>query len=254
MSDRFKDKTVLITGASGGIGQALADRFASEGARLVLVDHPRSPLRDFARRFGDRVLALDADVTNEADADAAMAKAMAWAPRIDVAVLNAGVEGKIAYMEDQNASDFDHVMAVNVRGVFLWMARLLKIMKAQGGGAITATSSIAGLRGAQRLSPYVASKHAVIGLVKCAALEGASAGVRVNAVSPGPIETRMIAAINEGIGDAAAVRARTIANIPLQRYGEPSEVAALVAFLSSAEAGFISGVCYSIDGGTSASN
>lgn len=252
MQHRFDSKTVLITGAAGGIGQALAERFASEGARLVLVDRSESDVRNLARRFNSVALALEADVTSEADADAALDRARSWTARIDVAVLNAGVEGRIALIEDQDSRDFDHVMAVNVRGVFIWLARLLRIMKTQGGGVVTAMSSIGGLGGAARVSPYVASKHAVNGLVKCAALECEDSGVRVNAVNPGPIDTRMMASINEAAGDAETARARSIARIPLNRYGQPSEVAALVSFLSSPDASYITGACYSLDGGRSA--
>ncbi|MGB3071655.1 MAG: SDR family oxidoreductase [Ottowia sp.] len=248
--NRFEGKTVLITGSTGGIGQSLARHFAAEGARLVLVDLDGSQLRQQVESLGaDRALAVAADVSNEEQTQAALDQALQRWTRIDVAALNAGIEGRIALLEEQAAADFDRVMAVNVRGVFLWLSRLLGVMRRQQGGVITITSSTGGLRGNSRLGPYVASKHAVIGLMKSAALEGAPHGVRVNCVNPGPIETRMMEAIESGNGVQAEIRARNAAGIPLRRYGTPDEVAAMVAFLSSAEAAYTTGSTFVLDGG-----
>lgn len=248
-SKRFRDKTVLVTGSTGGIGQAVVERFAAEGARLVLVDLDAALLRQQAQALGAAALPIAADVSHEDQTAAALAQALGHWGRIDIAVLNAGIEGKIALIEDQQASDFDRVMAVNVRGVFLWLSRLMRVMKDQGGGVITITSSTGGLRGSARLSPYVASKHAVVGLARSAALEGARHGVRVNTVNPGPIATRMMAAIEAGAGDAAQRRAKGIAAIPLNRYGTPAEVASMIAFLSSEEAAYATGSSFALDGG-----
>ncbi len=248
MSTRFKDKVALVTGASGGIGQALAARFAAEGARLVLLDRDLEALTSLASRHAD-AQALACDVADPAQVDAAIDAALQAHGRIDIAVLNAGIEGRVAEIEHQAVADFDQVMGVNVRGVFLCLRRLMPAMKAARGGAITVLSSTAGLRAAIGLAPYVTSKHAVLGLVKAAALEGAQAGVRVNAVNPGPVETRMIRALEEASGAGERARALTEQGIPLHRLGTPAEVAAMVAFLSSDEAGFATGGSYLLDGG-----
>ena len=246
---RFAGKTVIVTGSTGGIGQALADRFASEGANLVLVDLDAELLRRQAEALGPSALPVQADVSDEAQTEAALETARTRWGRIDAAVLNAGIEGRIAPIDQQRSADFDRVMAVNVRGVFLWLSRLMGSMKQQNGGVITVISSTGGLRGGAGLSPYIASKHAAIGLVKSAALEGARRGVRVNAVNPGPIDTRMMAAIDAASGEPAAGRAQTMAGIPLNRYGKPEEVAAMVAFLSSDEAAYATGGTFVLDGG-----
>lgn len=248
-SRSFDGKTVLVTGATGDIGRALVDRFASEGARLVLVDVDVDLLRKQAEAHGPDVLAIAADVADHDQTAAALGQARQHAGRIDIAVLNAGIEGRIALLEEQRVSDFDRVIAVNVRGVFLWLSGLMKVMKEQQGGVITITSSTAGLRGSIKLGPYVASKHAVIGLAKTAALEGARHNIRVNTVNPGPIDTRMMAAIESGSGDPVESRARGIAGIPLNRYGTAAEVAAAVAFLSSDEAAYATGTSLVLDGG-----
>lgn len=248
-STRFRGKNVLITGSTGGIGQALASRFSEEGAHVLLVDRDKVLLESQAKALGAAASSFVCDVKQEDQCKLAFSEALTCCPKIDIAVLNAGVEGPIADMDEISVADFDKVMAVNARGVFIWLSLLMKTMKAQSSGVITMTSSIAGLKGTAGLSPYVASKHAVMGLMKCAALEGASYGVRVNAVNPGPIETRMIRAIEEGLGDPDLVRSKYKASIPLKRYGQPEEVAAMIAFLSSDEAGYSTGASFVVDGG-----
>ena len=246
---RFQGKNVLITGSTGGIGQALASRFSSEGAHVLLVDRDKGPLDAQANALGAAATSFVCDVTQEDQCALAFSEAIKCRQRIDIAVLNAGVECPIADLDQLSVDDFDKVMAVNSRGVFIWLSMLMKTMKAQSSGVITLTSSTAGLKGSAGLSPYVASKHAVMGLMKCAALEGASYGVRVNAVNPGPIETRMIRAIEEGLGDPDLVRSTYKASIPLKRYGQPEEVAAMIAFLSSDEAAYSTGASFVVDGG-----
>lgn len=248
---RMDGKVVVITGAAHGIGLAAAERFAAEGAKLLLVDLDGAALRDAAERLGPAVSTLALDVTEDASAERYVAEALERHGRLDAAVLNAGVEGEVAPIGRASLATYDRVMAVNVRAVWLGLSALMPAMRARGGGSIVVTSSIAGLKGTPNLAPYTASKHAVIGLVKSAAAEGAPDGVRVNTVNPGPVDTRMIAAINRGQNpaDEGAARRARIARIPMGRYGRPEEVAALVLFLASDEAAYCTGWTYAVDGG-----
>lgn len=249
---RFQGKNVLITGSTGGIGQALARRFVDEGAQVLLVDLDPVLLDAQALVLGAAASGFVCDVTREDQCKLAFSAAIKGHSKIDIAVLNAGIEGPIADLDQLSVDDYDRVMAVNARGVFIWLSLLMKSMKAQSSGVITLTSSTGGLRGSAGLGSYVASKHAVMGLMKCAALEGAGHGVRVNAVNPGPVETRMIRAIEANLGDPVLVRAAYTASIPLKRYGQPDEVAAMVAFLSSDEAAYATGASFVVDGGVQA--
>lgn len=246
---RFQEKTVLITGSTGGIGNALADRFAAEGAALVLIDNDRPRLEEQVSALAGKATGFGCDVTLEDQCEAAFASVMKQHKKIDVAVLNAGIEGKLGDIDALSVVDFDKVIAVNVRGVFMWLSRLMRVMKAQSGGVITITSSTAGLHGSAGMGAYVSSKHAVVGLMKCAALEGASYGVRVNGVNPGAIDTRMMRSIEESVGTPDQARAKFISAIPLNRYGTCTEIASLVAFLSSNEAAFLTGGSFLADGG-----
>jgi NAD(P)-dependent dehydrogenase (short-subunit alcohol dehydrogenase family) len=248
---RFDGRSVLITGATGGIGRAAVRRLASEGARLVLCDVAEVPLRAVAAELGEVAIAVPGDVTQEDAIPRAIREGLAAFGRIDCAFLNAGTEGAVAQLGEAQLADFDRVMAVNVRGCFIGLNALMPLMKRQGSGSIVLTSSTAGLRGSIGLAPYVASKHAVLGLMRSAALEGAAHGVRVNALHPGPIDTTMIHNIERGFApDAPEVAGKaTITRVPLKRYGEAGEVAALLAFVLSDEASFCTGSAFSIDGG-----
>ena len=164
-------------------------------------------------------------------------------------MINAGIEGKVAPIIEQNIEDFDKVISVNVRGVFLGLKYVLSVMTKQGSGSIINTSSVAGLQGSPGVSPYITSKHAVVGLTKAAAVESASANVRVNSIHPSPVNTRMMRSLEEGL----EVEQETLAqSIPLGRYGESSDIANLVLFLASDESSFITGVQYRVDGGMGA--
>lgn len=253
--NRLDGKVAVITGATGGIGLATARLFANEGAKLLLVDLRDDALQEAAASIGPDVAALALDVSADDSARRYTEAATARFGRVDVALLNAGIEGEIAPIGQSSLAGFDRVMAVNVRSVWLGLAALMPAMKAAGrGGSIIVTSSIGGLKGTPFIAPYGASKHAVIGLVKSAAVEGAPDRIRVNSVNPGPIDTRMIAAITEGRSpaDPEAARRAGLARIPAGRYGQPDEVAAMMLFLAADEASFCTGTVYAVDGGSMA--
>ena len=203
---------------------------------------------------GGKAISVGADVTRTAEVAAYVKAAMDAYGRIDCFFNNAGIEGWVGPSIDYPEEMFDRVLAVNVKGVWLGMKHVVPVMREQGGGAIVNTASVAGLSGTPTIIAYGASKHAVIGLSKSAALEFGPDKIRVNAVCPSPIETRMMRSLERGINPdhPEAVRRMMAANIPLGRYGEPDEVAALVAFLCSDDATFISGGVYTIDGGSRA--
>ncbi len=254
---RFDGKVVVITGAAGGIGAAAAERFASEGARVVAVDLKDSDLDGTVQRVkeaGGECLAVDADVTRAGQVEAYAQAAKAKFGRIDTFFNNAGIEGWVGPTIDYPEEIFDKVLAVNVKGVWLGMKYVVPVMRENGGGAIINTASVAGLGGTPTLIAYGASKHAVIGMTKSAAIEFAPDGIRTNAICPSPIETRMMRSIERGTNadQPEAVKQYMASNIPLGRYGEPAEVAALVAFLASDDASFINGGIYPVDGGSKA--
>lgn len=191
-------KVALLTGATGGIGEACARRLNAQGARLVLVDLDADRLHALGRELGGATICVLADVVDAAQTKGYVEAALRGFGRIDIALLNAGIEGPVGIIATTTVEAFDRVMQVNVRSVWLALAHLLPAMREQGGGSIVITASIAGLRGSAGQGAYVASKHAVVGLTKVAALEGAPDGIRVNAVCPGAIDTRMMRAIETG--------------------------------------------------------
>lgn len=258
---RLDGKTALITGAAGGIGQAAAKLFAEEGARVVLVDLDEGALQDLVRFIGEeRASSVVADVTQPDQASNYVQAAVVRWGGIDILLANAGIEGVISPIPDYPIDTFDQVMAVNVRGVWLGIKYVVPVMQQRGGGSIVITSSTAGVSGTSDMSAYTASKHAVIGLMRTAAMEGAPFGIRVNTVNPAPIETRMmrsieelrVAALDDSEITVEQMKRSAAARIPLQRYGNPEEVARLMLFLASEESSFCTGGVYMVDGGRSA--
>ncbi|MGF6780724.1 SDR family NAD(P)-dependent oxidoreductase [Paraburkholderia sp. GAS334] len=252
---RLAGNVAVITGGAGDIGRATAKLFAQEGAFVVLVDRDEASLKRVVAGLGsDAVSYVVGDVTSEAQVRGFVEATLARHGRIDTLFCNAGTEGIAAPVVDYPLEVFERVFAVNVTGVMLSMKYGLPVMQKQGSGSVIIASSIAGLRAVPLFSAYVASKHAVIGLMRSAVLETASTGVRINTIHPSPITGRMMSSIEEGAapGAGAAVRAQTEAGIPAGRYGEPGEVAQLVLFLASDESRFCTGGTYPVDGGMSA--
>lgn len=254
---RFTDKVVVITGAAGGIGQAAAKAFAEEGANLVLVDLKQQPLDDAVSELKLKqgaYLTVTADVADENAVRNYVQKAVDTFGKIDVFFNNAGIEGKVGSITEQSGDNLSWVLDVNVKGVFFGLKHVIPVMSGRKSGTIINTASVAGLVGSPGMAPYIASKHAVIGLTKTAALECAEYGIRVNAVCPSPVHTRMMRSIEEGAAPGRGQEAQKQYElaIPLRRYGEASEVAQLVLFLASDQAAYITGIACPIDGGMTA--
>jgi NAD(P)-dependent dehydrogenase (short-subunit alcohol dehydrogenase family) len=241
-------KVVLITGALTGIGRATALAFAKEGARLIVSgrrDEAGAKLVSELQELGAEAEYVRADVHIEEDVHKLVDQTVKRFGRIDVAVNNAGTEGKPGPVIDQTVESYTTTFDANVLGTFLGLKHELKVMIPQGSGSIINISSTLGQKAAPGASIYAATKHAVEGLTKTAALEAASANVRVNAVAPGPIDTGML----DRFTGSPEKKAGLIAGVPLKRMGRPEEVAQTILFLASDKAPFITGQIFGIDGG-----
>jgi NAD(P)-dependent dehydrogenase (short-subunit alcohol dehydrogenase family) len=243
---RFSGQTVVVTGAGGGIGSALTARLIAEGASVVCVDRPSTPCHPDATAF------VGGDVADPRLAAEAVGVAMEIGGRLDGLVNNAGIMGPSGRLHTVEEADWAEVISVNLTSVWLAMRAALPVMVEQGGGAIVNTASVAGLGSSSLVGPYGVTKAGVVSLTKTAAIEYAAAGVRVNAVCPGPIDTSMLRDLEvvRAHGDTVAKgRDRILRAVPMRRYAQPEEVAASIAFLLSDDAAYVTGTLLPIDGG-----
>jgi len=249
---RLENKVAVITGGSGAIGTTTAKLFLKEGAKVVLVDINEDALRQAATELDSKdVTYVAADVTKAEDVQKYVQHAVKTFGKVDVFFNNAGIEGVVKPIEEYPEADFDKVIAVNVKGVWLGMKYILPEMN--DGGSIINTSSVAGLAGSPSVSAYVTSKHAVVGLTRSVAIEAAPRGIRVNSIHPAPVDNRMMRSLEEGYAPGAAeqVKKDFEAAVPLKRYATNDDIAQGVLYLASDESKFMTGTKLVLDGGMS---
>lgn len=249
MAGLLDGKVALITGGSTGIGRATAQIFAREGAQVGVADVNAEGAEETVRLIqaaGGAALFIRADVSQAADTEAMVRTVVETYGRLDCAFNNAGIEGEMQSTQDYSEAAWERVMGINLKGVWLSMKAEIQHMLGHGGGAIVNTASAAGLVAVPSLSAYVAAKHGVVGLTKTAALEYAKAGIRVNAVCPGGVDTPMVQRVfgsNRELAEAA------IASEPVGRLAQPAEIGEAVAWLCSDAASFVTGHPMAVDGG-----
>lgn len=259
---RLQGKTAIITGATGGIGEATARLFLHEGASVMLVGRSAEKLRSTCARIevdnpqvgADRLAQFVADAADEAATAAAVAAAVKAFGGVDILIANAGTEGLVKPIEAISMAEFEQVLRTNVLGVWLGMKYCVEPMKKRGGGSMIAMSSMAGLIGSPGIAPYISSKHAVCGLVKSAALELGPFNIRVNAIAPGMIDNRMLNSLAGQIvpGRPEAMLDASKERIAMRRFGTDQEVAYLAAYLASDESSYCNGSIFTMDGGYTA--
>lgn len=248
----FSGKVALVTGAAAGMGLATARAFAAAGAAVVLADFREDMVQTAAEQLvaaGHQALAIRCDVSDEAQVAAMVERTVAEFGRLDAAFNNAGVMAQIAPTADSTREDWDRVIGINLRGVWSCMKYELRQMERQGSGAIVNNASIGATRGNPGIASYIASKHGVVGLTRTTALEYVKRGIRVNAVSPGLIDTQIGRDVVSGDAQAYAEMEK---GVPMGRAGRPEEIAAAVLWLCSPGASFVVGHALAVDGGASA--
>jgi len=247
----LQDKIAIVTGAGSGIGRASSLLMAKQGAKVVLVDFNQTTGEEtlqLIKEQGGEAIFVQADVSNSKDAQNYVQTAVDTFGRIDVFFNNAGVIQKFAPLAEVEDAEFDRIMSVNVKGVFLGMKYVLKVMENQGSGSIINTASTAGIRSEHSASIYSASKHAVVGLTKAAALEYVKKGIRVNAICPGGVKTALTSSVERMFTETGYVP-EEVSVMRMGRYAEPNELAEMVVFLSSDKASYMTGSVVVVDGG-----
>lgn len=251
MRKRFAGRVALVVGGTSGIGLTTAQAFASEGASVMIAGRRASEglaAVDAIRAEGGTAAFVETDITQAQSVEAMVAATVATFGGLHAAYNNAGITGTVnKFVEDAELAMFEQVMAINVTGTWLSMKYQVPAILASGGGAIVNCGSVASLRGSPGCSAYYGSKHAVLGMTKCVALENAARGIRVNAVCPGLVMTDLV---RDGFAQAQDKLAMLTAGIPMRRTGDPAEVAEAVLWLASDESSFINGVALPVDGGT----
>ena len=245
------NQVVVITGAGSGIGRASSLKFAANGDKVVLVDfnpHTGEETLKLVKEQGGEGIFVQANVANSEDVQNYVNKAVETYGRIDVFFNNAGVLQKMSMLADIEESEFDRILSVNVKGVYLGMKYVLKVMENQGSGVIINTASTAGIRSEHSLAVYSASKHAVVGLTKSAALEYVKKGIRVNAICPGGVDTTLTQAVPMMIQESGYIP-EEFPNMRLGRYAQPEELAEVVTFLASPKNSYMTGSIVAVDGG-----